>query len=668
MKKYLLIVLLVLALCVTAGGFAESGGRGYSFREDYDALDEAAKSLFYVEVYNNEYQCLASASGFVCFEEHLFVTNYHVIDIEGTAFLRIWDDDDNRYLIEKIEAVDPEHDIAIMRFPDGIKYRSLELDTESELKRGQPVVTIGSPRGFQGTVAFGNLSAFPKMNERGDFRMIQFTAPTSHGSSGGCLFDDTGKVIGITSAGSDDGQNIGFAVPAGYLQDLYLEWKEQAGKWNIEDVTKETWNSYFSLDSKCEYRDGKVTFRYTVSPADDALAAAEGAPEYLSLDIRVHVYSSLKYSESEVDSRVISIPLEKAKGYRAEGTQEFTLGETLKSFFWDKEFEGLRAEESAPVTEAPAATEAPAPDGGETVTETPEPAAPTDEPAAPAAETAPADTAAPQMTPVPGPAGNRKMINLDRENFRDYFNTDFKLDYKEGKVSFRYAVSPVSGDFDAAEDTVTLELRLHLYSSLKYAESEIENRVIAIPLKREAGYLAEGTEEFTLEEAYKSIFWDKAIERVLIDGNDPAEGFVLVTEGPAPAETAAPQAAPGSGQRKDRARADLSADNFRDYFNVDCKLDYKEGKVTFRYAVSPSDGECAGAEGAADSITLEIRLYVYSSLKYSESEIDNRLITVTLEKDQQYCCEGTEEFTLTEEYKSIFWDKKIENASGWLMV
>ena len=108
MKKHLLVVLLILALCVTACGFAESGGRGYSFREDYDALDEAAKSLFYVEVYNNEFQCLASASGFICFDEHLFVTNYHVIDIEGAAFLRIWDDDDNRYLIEDIEAVDPD--------------------------------------------------------------------------------------------------------------------------------------------------------------------------------------------------------------------------------------------------------------------------------------------------------------------------------------------------------------------------------------------------------------------------------------------------------------------------------------------------------------------------------------------------------------------------------
>ena len=665
MKKHLLIALLVLVLCIAAGAFAEGSQdrAGYSFREDYDALDSAAKSLFYVEVYNRDFEALASASGFVCFEEHLFVTNYHVIDIEGAAFLRIWDDDDNKYLIEQIAAVDPEHDLAILKFPDGVRYRSLELDSESELKRGQPVVTIGSPRGFHGTVAFGNLSAFPKANERGDFRLIQFTAPTSHGSSGGCLFDDNGKVIGITSAGSDNGQNIGFAVPVSYLQDLYRDWKEQAGKWDIADVTRDTWNQYFDLDCKCDYKDGKVTFRYAVSPADEAMAAAEGAPEFLSLDIRVHVYSSLKYAESEVESRVISIPLEKAKGYRAEGIEEFTLAEALKSFFWDKEFEGLRAEESAPVTEAPVpATEAPAPDSGEIVPETDVPQI-TEEPAAETAEPAPAETDAPAATPVPAPAGNRVMINLTGENFRDYFNVDCKCGYKDGKVTFRYAVSPVNGSFDAAEDTVTLEIRLHQYSSLNYAESEIGSRIISIPLKRDLGYCCEGTEEFTLEEAIKAFFWDWAIERILIDGKEPAEGFVLVSE-----ETVAPQAAPVSAQMKDPARADLSWENFRDYFNVDCKLDYKEGKVTFRYAVSPVDTACAEAEGAADTVTLGIRLYLYSSLNYAESEIDSILVSISLEKDRQYTCEGAEEFTLEEAYKSIFWDKKIENADGWLMV
>ena len=42
--------------------------------------------------------------------------------------------------------------------------------------------------------------------------MIQFTAPVSHGSSGGALLDLYGDLIGIITAGFDDGQNLNLAV------------------------------------------------------------------------------------------------------------------------------------------------------------------------------------------------------------------------------------------------------------------------------------------------------------------------------------------------------------------------------------------------------------------------------------------------------------------------
>lgn len=42
--------------------------------------------------------------------------------------------------------------------------------------------------------------------------MIQFTAPTSRGSSGGAVLNMQGEVIGISTAGIDDGQNINLAV------------------------------------------------------------------------------------------------------------------------------------------------------------------------------------------------------------------------------------------------------------------------------------------------------------------------------------------------------------------------------------------------------------------------------------------------------------------------
>ena len=42
--------------------------------------------------------------------------------------------------------------------------------------------------------------------------MIQFTAPISHGSSGGAVLNMYGEVIGISTAGFDRGQNINLAV------------------------------------------------------------------------------------------------------------------------------------------------------------------------------------------------------------------------------------------------------------------------------------------------------------------------------------------------------------------------------------------------------------------------------------------------------------------------
>ena len=224
----------------------EPAAEEYSFREDLDAIDQAAKSSFYVEVYDENNNCFGRASGFVSFDEHLFVTNQHVI--QDAYYLRVEDEEGNRYILDKVIVSDEIHDIAILLFPEGINYRSLEIDTDEELKRGQKIVTIGNPIGYKGTVAFGNISAFPEIEDLG--KCIQFTAPISHGSSGGCLFDDNGKVIGVTSAGGvseytgEKGENIGLAVPVSVVRDLYNQWDKSSYEtlgtvrsWNIVGVT-----------------------------------------------------------------------------------------------------------------------------------------------------------------------------------------------------------------------------------------------------------------------------------------------------------------------------------------------------------------------------------------------------------------------------------------------
>ncbi len=226
----------------------------YSFQSDYDGIEQAANSIFYVEIYDAEDEYLGSASGFVAFEEHLFVTNFHVI--EDACYLVIWDEQDNYYFLDEAAAVDKNNDLAILSFPEGKDYEPLDYQLNAALKRGQPVTTIGSPQGMQNTVAFGNISAFPRIEGR---KMIQFTAPISHGSSGGVLFDDNGKVIGITTAIISEGENIGFAVPVDELLQLYAQWDKTSYD-TIASVSSNNWDDFFLS------MEGRIAFTFPCVP------------------------------------------------------------------------------------------------------------------------------------------------------------------------------------------------------------------------------------------------------------------------------------------------------------------------------------------------------------------------------------------------------------------
>lgn len=229
------LIILAVSFAVLFFGFtgavAESGIKGeksnYAYvGGDYAGIDHAAKSVFYVEVYDSDYACIATGSGFVMFNERLFVTNQHVI--EGASFLLIMDDDGKQYVLDQVVVSDASHDIAILLFPDAkYQYDPLQYDTAfDQLTRGQAVLAIGSPKGLPGTVSDGIISAFPKLQDS-DTRYIQITAPISHGSSGGCLLNDKLKVIGVTSSGVETGENLGFAIPVSIVEKLYRQWNKR---------------------------------------------------------------------------------------------------------------------------------------------------------------------------------------------------------------------------------------------------------------------------------------------------------------------------------------------------------------------------------------------------------------------------------------------------------
>lgn len=189
-----------------------------SFKDDYDAIEAAADSMFLVEVYNAKDRLIATGSGFVAFDEHYFVTNHHVI--EGAAYLKVYDDNSTKmsFTLTRLLNVDKEKDIAILDFPDGKNYRSLPIGQTADLKRGQPVVVIGSPQGEKNSVSNGIVSN--TFMENGCM-VIQFTAAISPGSSGGALFNDQGQVIGLVYAKHKEGENMNYAVDIEEVEKLY---------------------------------------------------------------------------------------------------------------------------------------------------------------------------------------------------------------------------------------------------------------------------------------------------------------------------------------------------------------------------------------------------------------------------------------------------------------
>jgi len=76
---------------------------------------------------------------------------------------------------------------------------------------GERVYALGAPEGFDLTLSEGLISG---LRRRGGTNVIQTTAPISHGSSGGGLFDLEGRLVGITTYYIEDGQSLNFAIAA----------------------------------------------------------------------------------------------------------------------------------------------------------------------------------------------------------------------------------------------------------------------------------------------------------------------------------------------------------------------------------------------------------------------------------------------------------------------
>lgn len=251
-KRLVIITAVVVVLCGLLAGGYYFFVRGFS--EKPDAIKRASASVVRLDCYDKQGELYCTGSAFAAFEDGVFVTNYHVIEQEIYRILA-YTEDETMFEINTVLAADSEKDIAIIKTNANVKIAPLPLGKIEKLQKGEKVVAIGSPLGFVNTVSTGVYSGLIK-DSKND--LLQFSAAISHGSSGGALFDNQGKVIGITSGSYVDGQNLNIAVP---IYDV-LSLREANSKEMSIQSFYETFNHYteYTVDEviaglaeDCEY-------------------------------------------------------------------------------------------------------------------------------------------------------------------------------------------------------------------------------------------------------------------------------------------------------------------------------------------------------------------------------------------------------------------------------
>jgi serine protease Do len=180
-------------------------------------------------------------SGFITGNEGLIVTNKHVVSDPDVEY-RVITNDDKEFSVQRIYR-DPLNDIALLQIDPnqnpGSNLPAVTLGDSSKLQAGQYVAAIGTSLGeFRNSVTTGVISGLGRgitagspyegAVERLD-NVIQTDAAINPGNSGGPLFNSSGQVIGVNTAVSASGQNIGFAIPINIIKDS-LETFNQTGR------------------------------------------------------------------------------------------------------------------------------------------------------------------------------------------------------------------------------------------------------------------------------------------------------------------------------------------------------------------------------------------------------------------------------------------------------
>ncbi len=194
-------------------GFGHGGGQGMPFPFPFAMPQQQQHRT--VE---------ARGSGFLIDSNGTIVTNNHVVNGAKTVSITM---DDGTVLPARVIGHDKASDLAVLKVKANHPLPFINLGDSNAAQPGAWVIAVGNPFGLGGTVTAGIVSARGRDIGEGSYdSFIQTDAAINQGNSGGPLFTQDGKVVGINSniiSPSGGSIGIGFAIPSNTVKSVVAQ-------------------------------------------------------------------------------------------------------------------------------------------------------------------------------------------------------------------------------------------------------------------------------------------------------------------------------------------------------------------------------------------------------------------------------------------------------------
>ncbi len=168
--------------------------------------------------FGQSYQSRGTGSGVIIKSDGYILTNRHVVGDADQIKVTL---SDKKVFDGQVVGRDAITDLALVK----INAKDLpvaRVGSSKDVRPGDWAIAIGSPLGFDHSVTLGIISALNRSVDEvsQQIKLIQTDAAINPGNSGGPLLNIDGEVIGIITAISRQGQNIGFAIPSEVFEDV----------------------------------------------------------------------------------------------------------------------------------------------------------------------------------------------------------------------------------------------------------------------------------------------------------------------------------------------------------------------------------------------------------------------------------------------------------------